>query len=363
MELGFSMVGVTKAQASPGYEHLKDWVASGYAAGMSYFEKRLQAYAHPAGVLPDVQSIMMLAMDYASLTPAKTQPGVGRVSRYAWGVDYHDLLRARLNTLCEWLSIEARGAGVHRGVVDSAPLMERDFAVASGLGWTGKNTLLIHPQRGSWFFLAAFLTTLPLEYDAPFSTDHCGVCTACLDACPTKAFPQPGVLNAGQCISYLTIEHKGPIPKELRAGIGDWLFGCDVCQEVCPWNRFAHPTSESAFFPQVDRYPVDVCALFFMTDVELRAMLRSTPLARAKPEGLLRNAAIVLGNAPCERGLAALEKGICHASPVVRGACVWALGNYPPKLAEPLLRMLLSQETNDQVLMELEAVLQSFSCE
>src|SRR4051812_45302218 len=242
-ELGFSLCGVCPAVAPPGAARLDEWLAAGYAGQMHYLADRREAYSDPNRVLDCARSMVMLAMNYRTAEPTVPSAGQGRVSRYAWGeVDYHDLIHARLHDLAEFLQDLAPDARV-RGVVDTAPLLEREFAQLAGLGWVGKNTLLINRTQGSWFFLAALLTDIELSYDAEHATDHCGTCRACLDACPTAAFPQPYVLDASRCISYLTIELRDSVPASLRGGIGDWLFGCDVCQDVCPWNTRA-PLSE-----------------------------------------------------------------------------------------------------------------------
>lgn len=270
----------------------------------------------------------MLAMNYRNAKPRQTVEGQGRVSRYAWGdADYHDLIRASLHVLGNYISTMEPAAKV-RGVVDTAPFLERDFAQLAGLGWIGKNTLLLNRQHGSWFFLAALLTDLTLAYDAAQSTDHCGTCRACLDACPTSAFPAPYVLNASRCISYLTIELRGAIPHQLRAGLGDWVFGCDVCQDVCPWNSKAPVSTQAEFSPRPENDPVDLIALFELDDAAFRTRFLNTPLWRPRRRGLLRNAAIALGNRPTPAAIPALVRGLNDDEPLVRGACAWALGRH-----------------------------------
>jgi epoxyqueuosine reductase len=272
----------------------------------------------------------MLAIPYRTAEPNPAEPGQGKVSRYAWGQDYHELIWQLLSELAAWLEDESPGSRV-RGVVDTAPLLEREFAQLAGLGWIGKNTLLLNRELGSWFFLAALLTDVELEYDEPYAADHCGTCTACLDACPTDAFVAPYVLDARKCISYLTIEHRSSIPADLREGIGDWLFGCDVCQDVCPWNTREHNaahTEEPTFQPAEGMDPVDLIALFDLDDKAFRARFRHTPLWRAKRGGLLRNAAIVLGNRPTEAAIQALTRGLHDTESLVREACQWALERF-----------------------------------
>ncbi len=327
-QTGFGLVGVCPAVTPAGLHRFHAWLDAGYAGEMHYMAKRRDAYAHPRGVLDGVRSLVMLGMPYRTTEPPATAPGFGRVSRYAWGVaDYHDLIHDRLGELLRWLEERAPGAAA-RGVVDTAPLLEREFAQLAGLGWIGKNTLLIDRRAGSWFFLAAVLTSLELDYDAPHERDYCGTCRACLDACPTQAFPEPYVLDATRCISYLTIELRSAIPEPLRAGLGDWIFGCDICQEVCPWNRRAPTSDEPTFIPVPDRNPASLAELLAMTDEDFRHRFRRTPLWRAKRRGLLRNAALAAGNQR-DAGLgAALVRGLDDPEPLVREACAWALARH-----------------------------------
>jgi epoxyqueuosine reductase len=356
-EIGFSLCGVCPAAPPPGASRFDAWLRAGYAGEMHYLADRREAYSDPRHVLEGVRSIVMLAMNYGTAGRQEAGAGEGQVSRYAWGeVDYHDLVRERLNQLSDFLRELEPEARV-RGVVDTAPLMEREFAQLSGLGWVGKNTLLIHRQQGSWFFLAALLTDVELLYDAPYETDHCGTCRACLDACPTNAFPRPYVLDATRCISYLTIELRNAIPAELRPGIGDWLFGCDVCQDVCPWNHRAPLASESSFQPRADSNPMDLVAMFRLDDAAFRERFRHTPLWRAKRRGILRNAAIVLGNRPTPSALPVLRHGLNDADPLVRGACAWALGRYKDPAVSDALRHRSKIELDASVLREIESAL------
>jgi epoxyqueuosine reductase len=356
-DAGFSLSGVCPAVAPPGAARLDSWLAAGYAGQMDYLAERRDAYHDPNRVLEAARSIVVLAMNYRTAEPAPPAAGQGRVSRYAWGdADYHDLIRERLRTLADWLRAQVPAAQV-RGVVDTAPLLEREFAQLAGLGWIGKNTLLINRNEGSWFFLAALLTDVELSYDAPHATDHCGTCRACLDACPTNAFPQPYVLDATRCISYLTIELRDAVPLELRSGMGDWFFGCDVCQDVCPWNSRAPQSAEAAFVPRPGNNPIDLIALFGLDDAAFRERFRHTPLWRAKRRGLLRNAAIALGNRPTPAALPVLIVGLSDVEPLVRGACAWALGGYPPQQRRPALESRRARESDDDVLAAIEAAL------
>lgn len=335
--LGFPLVGVCPAVSAPGAGRLREWLAAGYAGEMDYIVGRVEAYDHPRSVLPGVKSLVVLAMPYRTAEPAAPQPGEGRVSRYAWGpADYHDVIHDRLHALADWLRREAPGAAA-RGVVDTAPLLEREFAQLAGLGWIGKNTLLLNRQYGSWFFLAVLLTDLELAYDPPQPTDHCGTCRACLDACPTGAFVDAYVLDARKCISYLTIEQRGLAEEPLRTGQGDWVFGCDVCQDVCPWNRHSPASHEPAFEPLPTANPLSLAELFSLDDAAFRQRFRDTPLWRPKRRGMLRNAAIVLGNQADPAAIPALTHGLHDPEPLVREACAWALQQINDPRAEQAL--------------------------
>ncbi len=327
--LGFDFAGIVSAIEPSGFSRLNDWLSQGFHGEMHYLETRRDIYQHPAGVLPKVRSIMMLGMSYhTDSVSLPTEPGKGRIARYAWGqVDYHDLIHKKLKALCKFARSTDEDISI-RGVVDTAPLLEREFAQLSGMGWHAKNTMLINRELGSWFLIAAVLTDADLEPDAPMETDHCGTCTACIEACPTDAFVEPGTLDATKCISYLTIEHRSPIPVELRSQMGDWILGCDVCQDVCPWNNKANMTTNKEFEPVNELKPLDLHQLFRMDDDQFRARFRKTPLWRPKRRGILRNAAIALGNQPSAEGLKSLSIGINDPEPLVRGASAWAIGKH-----------------------------------
>ena len=256
----------------------------------------------------------------------------GQIARYARGDDYHDVLRAKLNQLLAWVQREVPGTQ-GRAVVDTAPLLERDFARRAGLGWFGKNTMLIHKKLGSYFLLGALLLDLELEADTPFGPSHCGTCTACLDACPTQAFPAPGLLDARRCISYLTIELRAPIPVELRAPMGNWVFGCDICQEVCPWNRKAPAGREPALSARPDLEALDLLAVMGLSEEDFRRRFKGTALYRSKRRSLLRNAAIALGNQGDPLSIPVLEKALADPEPLIREAAAWAIARIQNKNA------------------------------
>jgi epoxyqueuosine reductase len=326
--LGFPLAGICPAVTpAETIQQLRQWLAAGYAGEMSYIGERLPAYADPNRVLEGARSVVMLAFPYRTTEPNEPKAGEGRIARYAWGeADYHDVLHQKLKQLATWLQERVPEAKV-RGVVDSAPIMEREFALLAGLGWIGKNTLLLNRTWGSYFFLSALLTDLELAYDEPFAADHCGTCRACLDACPTDAFPSPYVLDATRCISYLTIELREAIPENLRAGLGDWVFGCDICQDVCPWNRCTpQPTADqTSCEPLADTNPLALLSLFDLSDDQFRERFRRTPLWRAKRRGILRNAAIVLGNQRCQAALPLLRRAEECEEPLVSEVCLWAI--------------------------------------
>lgn len=356
LRLGFDLVGVCRAVAPPRWEQFHRWLAAGMAGQMRYMTARSAAYGHPRHVLEGVRSILMLGTGYRTAEPAATAGGEGRLSRYAWGRDYHAVLRDRLARLIEVHRRMAPHARV-RGVVDTAPFLERQFAELAGLGWIGKNTMLVNQRLGSWVFLAALLTTELLAADEPHSGGHCGTCRACLDACPTGALVEPYLLDARRCISYLTIELRQPVPRDLRAKVGDWLFGCDVCQEVCPWNRRAPISPQQAWQPLPGSNPVALAGLLLLDEAAFRRRFRQTPLGRVRRRGLARNAALVLGNRPCAPAWEALRHGLGDVEPLVRGACAWALGRYQDSHAKDALRQRLAQEHDLTVRQEIVVAL------
>ncbi len=339
-DLGFDLVGITSAASPLTLTSFETWLDRGFAGEMSYLEDRKDAYAHPEGVLPGVKSIILLAMNYnsgetfdVSEREDVSPSSAFRVSRYAWGErDYHDLIRERMRSLAEEVHKLQPGCRT-RGIVDTAPLLERDFARQAGLGWFGKNTMLINKRAGSWLFLSALLTDLDLSADVPHETAHCGTCTACLDVCPTNAFDAPYVLDARKCISYLTIELRNePVPEELREGLGNWLFGCDECQDVCPWNRKSPKSNEPAFQKSWRFNEAELIELLSLSETQFRERFRGTPLLRTGRDAILRNACYVLGNRLRE-GYAndetairtALSRAAIDASLLVSKAAEWAL--------------------------------------
>lgn len=318
LELGFARAAIGPASPPEHAAALDRWLDAGYAGGMTYLDRGRADRREPARLLPGARSVVAVAAGYA-----REDEGEWRsVARYARGRDYHDVLGPRLHALADFV-VEAGGEGTRcRVALDTSAVLERDLAARAGLGWIGKNTNLLAPGLGSWFFIGIVLTTAELARDHALP-DRCGTCTACLDACPTRAFVAPYLLDARRCISYLTIEHRGDVPPDLRPGVSDWVFGCDVCQEVCPWNRRVPPGREPAFEPEA---PLgDLGALLELDDAAFRARFRGSAMWRARRSGLLRNAALALGNRGDQRAVPALRRALGDADPVVREAAGWAL--------------------------------------
>jgi epoxyqueuosine reductase len=291
--IGFDLAGIATLGPADSAAKFDAWLGNGFAGTMEYMERHADLRRDSTRPQPGMRSALVVALDYGGKAPD------GPVARYARGDDYHRLMWDRLDEVGDWLREQA--GGTTRAFVDTGPVLERDLARRAGLGWFGKNTLLIHPELGSFFFIGALFTDLQLEPDAPFAEEHCGTCTRCLDACPTGAFTAPRSLDAKRCISYLTIEHRGPIADEFHEAIGEHLYGCDVCQDVCPWNvKFAREVREPAFAPRPFIGTKDARTLatdiLAMSEDEYRGAFRNSAMKRAKLHGLRRNAEIVLKN-------------------------------------------------------------------
>jgi len=321
LELGFDRVALGPAAPPERGAELEAWLDAGYAGTMDYLERGRADRLDPARLLPGCRSVVAVAMSYNPGAPAE-EDDWRPVSRYARGRDYHDVIRPRLLELGAFIRTAAGGSVTSRAAVDSSAVLERDLAARAGLGWVGKNTNLLSPSLGSYFFIGIVLTTAALPFDER-EPDRCGTCTACLDACPTRAFVAPYVLDARRCISYLTIEHRGDLAGELAEQVGDWMFGCDVCQEVCPWNRKAAPGREPALAPSGSLGSLE--SLLALDQDAFRARFRGTALWRTKRAGLLRNAAVVLANRGERSAVGALTRALDDEDAVVRSAAAWAL--------------------------------------
>jgi epoxyqueuosine reductase len=303
-ELGFDACGIAPAASHPELTFFREWLDRGYAGEMAYLRRSADRRADVRNVLPSARSVIALATLYNTDRPYSTEckvPRQAQIARYAWGDDYHDVIAARLDALLEWMRRESPVSFDARAYVDTGPVQERVYAQHAGIGWIGKNTCLIHPELGSWIFLAEIICSLALDVDAP-SLDQCGTCTLCLEACPTQALVAPGVLDSTRCISYLTIELRGAVPQEHRRGIGAHVYGCDVCQEVCPWNQAAPRSADPAWQPRAAWDRVDLSTLSARSDAELAEALQGSAMRRTKVQGLQRNVDIALRNTmqPCE---------------------------------------------------------------
>lgn len=365
-ELGFGVTGIASVAPLERDEPLfRDWREAGFAAGMDYMTRRPELHVHPGLLVPYALSLITLSIDYyVNSSSLGHEHRYGRVARYAWGRDYHDVVKPRLETLATRIQ-EIAGRPIRaRCFVDAVPLLERAVAARAGLGFFGKNTNILQPRGGSWFFLSEILLDLDLPQDGSEVQVSCGSCRRCIDACPTDAFAAPYKLDSRKCISYLTIENRGAIPVEFRAALGDWLFGCDVCQEVCPFNRFASESLWPELHPEAGTGPrLDLTELLSIaTDEQFRARFRGTPLTRPKRRGLLRNAAVVAANVGATAAVPFLVDRIeSDPEPLVRGHSLWALGDLDPKRAVGIAERALRHDPDSSVRVEAEMVLNPVS--
>ena len=359
-ELGFDLVGITSAAPPASYAHYLAWLERGFEGGMAYLRRpdAVERRRDPGLILSGVQTIIVVGANYHTQPLAarlRDDPSLGIVSNYAWAGDYHDLLLPRLDQLALHVG------GAHRSYVDTGPILERDLAARAGLGFVGKNTNLIHPRLGSWLFLGVLLLTnsLPSAQAEPGARQGtCGNCSRCIDACPTGALVEPYLLDAGRCISTLTIEHKGPIPSELRPLIGNRIFGCDICQEVCPWNlRFARPAEEPAFQAPNGTAALPLLDLMALDQEGFRQRFKGSPIQRAKRRGLLRNAAVALGNWGDPRAVPVLARALKDTESLVRGHAAWALGRIAGSGAQEALIQAMRSEIEPWVREEIAASL------
>ena len=331
-ELGFVACGIAHADAAPrAGERLHQWLADGRHGDMIWMEERKHHRESPAGLWPEVRSVIALGMSYAPKDdPLRfaDEGGVGRISVYAQGPDYHDVVKRQLKALGRWLAAEAgrdRPPFDLKVFVDTAPVMEKPLAEAAGLGWQGKHTNLVSREHGSWLFLGAIYTTLDLEPDRG-GVDTCGSCDACQTACPTDAFPKPFQLDARRCISYLTIEHAGPIPHEFRVAIGNRIYGCDDCLAVCPWNKFAAAANANlAFHPRAELVAPELADILALDDASFRTVFAGSPIKRIGRDRMIRNALIAAGNSGDPRLAPLVQDLLADENPVVRDAADWAL--------------------------------------
>jgi epoxyqueuosine reductase len=321
-QLGFTLAGVTSSNPPAHYSTFESWLNAGMHGTMNYLaeERSRTRRTDPKQILPECKSILVLALPYSSF---RIYHSSFRIASYALGDDYHDIIPPRLKLIVEFIEEQLGHLIPNRYYTDTGPILERDLAQRAGLGWIGKNSMLINPQAGSTFFLAEILLGIELEPDDAILTDHCGTCTRCINACPTQAILPNRTLDARRCISYLTIELKDDIPVELRPLMKDWIFGCDICQQVCPWNRFSAP-ADSAFEPKIP-LPIPADDLL-LTSVEFNQRFKKSPIKRARRRGYLRNLAVAIGNNGTENDIPILEQAAQDDEPLVREHAKWAMG-------------------------------------
>lgn len=363
LRLGFSLVGVTTADPPRHMDFYRRWTAQGYHGSMAWMatERALDRRADPQKILPGCQTILVLGADYPFLEHSNSG---GKIAAYAGNLDYHDVLGERLKQLAAFLASRIDRPLSHRWYTDTGPILERELAVRAGLGWIGKNTTLIHPRKGSYFFLAEMFLDLELEVDDPFSGELCGSCTRCLEACPTGCIEEPYLLNASRCISYLTIEYRELLPEELRPLMGEWVFGCDVCQQVCPWNqRFGRGRKIlNEFQPREDVLAPNLQEELTLTQQEFRNKFKGSPIKRTKRRGYLRNAAVALGNRKAEGAVPALATALEDEEALIRAHAAWALGRIGGEKARTALQRRLNLERDAEVNQEIITALGEINC-
>ncbi|HEV2149946.1 MAG TPA: tRNA epoxyqueuosine(34) reductase QueG [Longimicrobiaceae bacterium] len=367
LEMGFDDVGIAPVGPSAHGDAYDRWIAAGMHGEMAYLsrEDAVAKRKDPAVLVPGVRSAVVVALNYYAPedaeAPSSGDPSRSVFARYARNEDYHDMMKARLIALQEWIAAELTPVN-GRAYVDTGAVLERELAQRAGLGWAGRNTMLIRPGRGSYCFLGVVLLDVELEYDEPFAADRCGRCSACVDACPTGALlgrddAGAPVMDARRCISYLTIEQRGPIPRELRPLIGNRVYGCDICQEVCPWNSFSSETDEEAFLPREGVDGAKLIELMGMTQEEFSRRFKGSAVKRTKRRGLLRNVAVALGNWGSPEAVPVLAAALNDEEPLVRGHAAWALGRIGTEGALAALRGRAEVEEDAWVREEIAAAL------
>ena len=354
-KLGFGLVGISPVGLPPHEESFAQWLRKGLGGELGYMKRTEGLRRDPKKLVPWAVSVISAGMNYFAPLPRPENPdgAQGWISRYAWGDDYHDVVKEKLDLLLTKIKDIYVGPVEGRAFVDSGPVLEREIAGVAGIGWIGKNTQLISPRKGSWFFLGELFLSVELVYDRPIR-DRCGKCDLCLKACPTGAFVGPYILDARRCISYLTIELKGAIPRHLRPLMGNHVFGCDICQEVCPYNVKAKPTGEEAFLPRDGLYVPDLIPLLALSEEEFRRRFKGSPILRAKRRGFLRNVAVALGNLKCREAVPALIQALEDSDPLVRRHAAWALGQIDSVESIGALKRRLEVESDSEVKEEIE---------
>lgn len=362
--LGFTLSGIAPVETPPHYTQYAQWIEAGLHADMQYLasERALERRANPRLIQPGAQSLLVVGMRYAdprTISDGPAGEALGRVAAYAWGDDYHEIIPPRLAEIGKTLEQHLHRAVQVRHYTDTGPILERDFAQTAGLGWIGKNTCLISPTSGSYYLLGETFLDVEIEPDPPLRSDHCGTCRRCIDACPTEAIRPDRTIDSARCISYQTIENKGTIPVAIREKMGDWIFGCDICQMVCPWNlRFSAPEAHPALAPRPGVARPVLRRELHLTPQEFNQKFRRSPILRAKRRGYLRNVAVALGNAGDTSAVPDLAQTLHEEpEPLVRAHAAWALGRLRSPQSRSALEKSLSRETDQNVAAEIRAAL------
>ena len=359
LEIGFDLVGISPVGTFPENQFYKEWLGRGFAGEMKYMEKEPEKREDIRKLFPEAKSVISCGLNYNTGYPYSVKENDGQkgwISRYAWGEDYHEVMQRKLLILLEFIKGAAPQGVKARIYVDTGPLLERVYGKYSGIGWFGKNTCLINQKIGSWIFVGEIITSIELDYDSP-SPDRCGTCTRCIDACPTGALLEPYVLDSRLCISYLTIEHRGMIPLEHRGKTGNNIFGCDICQDVCPWNRRAKVTDESSFKPRDGLYNPGLAALSQLTGEDFRRVFKGNTIKRARRNGLLRNIIVAMGNSGLKEFIPYLKELLKDKDPIVRAHSAWALSKLEGEDSYDTLSNHFEVESDPMVREEIVSIL------
>jgi epoxyqueuosine reductase len=359
LEIGFDLVGISPVGSFPENQFYKEWLARGFAGEMKYMEKEPEKREDIKRLFPEAKSVISCGLNYNTSYPYSVKENdrqKGWISRYAWGEDYHEVMQRKLLILLEFIKGAAPQGIKARIYVDTGPLLERVYGKYSGIGWFGKNTCLINQKIGSWIFVGEIITNIELDYDSP-SPDRCGTCTRCIDACPTGAIIEPYVIDSRLCISYLNIELRGKIPVELRDKMGNNIFGCDICQDVCPWNRRAKITDETSFQPREGLYNPDLSSLSQLTDESFRLQFKRSPMKRAKRKGFIRNILVAMGNSGLKGFIPYLKESLKDKDPAVRAHAAWALWKLEGEESYHTISSLLEVESEPMVREEIVSII------
>lgn len=359
LDIGFDLVGVSPVDSFPENQFYKEWLARGFAGEMDYMERNREKRENVKNILPNANSIISCGLNYNAPYPYSIDENDKRrgwIARYAWGEDYHEIMKEKLTQLEGFVRESAPEEVTSRTYVDTGPVLERVYGKYSGIGWFGKNTCLINQKIGSWIFLGEIITNLELDYDSPVS-DRCGTCTMCIDACPTDALREPYILDSNLCISYLTIELKGNVPLELREKMGNNIFGCDICQDVCPWNRRAKESDHPSFLPKEELYYPGLSSLSHLTSDGFRNLFKKSPIKRAKRKGFLRNVMIAVGNSGDSGLIPFVKKALNDEEPIVRAHAAWALWRLQGSDSQDTLSKHIDSEIDPMVREEIVSIL------